>query len=263
MGEVIGKVEVERRGHVLLMGLDRPAKANAFDVAMLTALADAYTELGRDPELRVGLLYSKAKLFTGGIDLPQLGPKMADGTLNGLYDGRIDPTGMATPRVEKPVVFAVKGTCLTIGIEIILAGDICIAAEDATFAQIEPARGIMATGGASVRMQSAFGWGNAMRWLLTGDSFDAREAHRIGLVQEVVPVGQEFDRALAIAERIAAQAPLAVQAQLKSSIIARRESEAAAIARTGEMAAPLLRSEDARRGLEAFLSRQPATFVGR
>ena len=81
----------------------------------------------------------------------------------------------------KPLVVAVNGKCLTVGIELILAADICIAAEDATFAQIEIKRGIFPFGGATLRFPERAGWGNAMRWLLTGDEFDAKEAFRIGL----------------------------------------------------------------------------------
>jgi enoyl-CoA hydratase/carnithine racemase len=102
-----------------------------------------------------------------------------------------------------------------------------------------------------------------MRWILTGDSFDAAEAYRIGLVQEVVPDGSQFERGLALAERIAAQAPLAVRAALSSARTAVREGDAVAAAELQPALTRLARTDDARIGMESFLSRRPATFLGR
>jgi enoyl-CoA hydratase/carnithine racemase len=102
-----------------------------------------------------------------------------------------------------------------------------------------------------------------MRWILTGETFDAAEAYRIGLVQEVVPHGQQFERALAIAERIAAQAPLAVQATLANAKRAIRDGDAAAESELQPALARLAATEDARIGMEAFLRRTEAEFVGR
>ena len=156
-----------------------------------------------------------------------------------------------------------QGTCLTLGIELMLASEVAVAAESTRFGQIEVTRGILPFGGATLRFPRAVGWGNAMRWILTGDCFDAAEAHRIGLVQEVVPDGQQFDRALAIAERIAAQAPLAVQATLANAKRAIRDGDAAAETELQPALARLATTEDARIGMEAFLRRTEAEFVGR
>jgi enoyl-CoA hydratase len=157
----------------------------------------------------------------------------------------------------------VQGTCLTLGIELILASEITVSAASTRFGQIEVTRGILPFGGATLRFPRSVGWGNAMRWILTGELFDATEAYRIGLVQEVVPDGKQFDRALAIAERIAAQAPLAVQATLANAKRAVREGDAAAEAELQPALARLAGSEDAGIGMQAFLARTEATFVGR
>jgi enoyl-CoA hydratase len=125
------------------------------------------------------------------------------------------------------------------------------------------ARGILPFGGATIRFPRAAGWGDAMRWMLTGDEFDAAEAHRIGVVQEVVPDGTQLGRAVELARRIAAQAPLAVQATLASARLATREGEAAAEARLAGELVRLASSEDARTAMAAYLSKQPAEFVGR
>src|SRR5205085_10872137 len=135
------------------------------------------------------------------------GPRFASGTWE-VVDGGLDPLGLFGPRGRKPIIGAVQGTCFTIGIELLLATDLRIAAASAKFAQIEIKRGIYPGGGATLRFPRECGWGNAMRWLLTGDTFDAAEALRIGLVQEVVEHGKQLARALELADVIAAQAPL-------------------------------------------------------
>ena len=256
-----GQIRLERRGHVLLMGLDRVAKRNAVDLAMWDALCRAYGELDRDDELRVGVLHALGDHFTGGIDLPQWAPMFAKGRF-AMPEGGIDPFGL-TSRVRKPIVTAIQGICFTIGIELLLATDVRVAARSARFAQIEIKRGIYPLGGATLRFPREVGWANAMRWLLTGDEFDAAEAHRIGLVQEVTDHGAELARAVAIAEVIAAQAPLGVYATLASSRYALPEAEATAAARMFSDVAPLVASEDMQEGLRAFLERRPGRFRGR
>lgn len=212
MDTVVPRVTVRREGAVLLIGLNRADKRNAADHRMLAELAAAYGQLHTDPDLRCGLLYAEGDHFTAGLDLADLGPRIAGGSLDFVPPGGIDPWQVGGERLAKPMVMAVQGTCLTLGIELILASDVTVAADSSVFGQIEVTRGILPFGGATIRMPRAVGWGNAMRWILTGDRFDAAEAHRIGLVQEVVPHGSQFERGLVIAQRIAAQAPLAVQA---------------------------------------------------
>lgn len=256
------RTTTERRGHVFLIGFNRPEKRNAADFALLQQLALAYGELERDPELRVGLVHAVGDHFTAGLDLADVGPRLGPNGIDIVPAGGLNPWQVDGRALSKPVVMAVQGTCLTLGIELMLASDISVAAESAMFGQIEVARGILPFGGATIRFPRTVGWGNAMRWILTGDMFDAREAHRLGLVQEIVPDGTQFDRALELAERIAAQAPLAVQATLANARKAIREGDAAAEADLQPMLARLATTEDARIGMEAFLSRQPATFVG-
>ena len=184
------KIVTEKRGHVLLIGFNRADKYNGFDLEMFMQLADAYGQLEADPELRVGLVYAKGKHFTAGLDLPQWGDAFSSGRWLDYAAHQRDPVGLdPQQRVSKPLVMAIQGICFTIGIEIALAGDIRVCADDARFGQIEVKRGIYAVCGATVRMVQEFGWANAQRYLLTGDEFNAAEAHRIGLVQEVAPAG--------------------------------------------------------------------------
>lgn len=257
------RILTERRGHVLLIGLNRPDKRNAADFELLTALAGAYGELERDPDLRAGLVHAVGDHFTAGLDLADVGPRIGADGLSFVSGTGVDPWGVSGTQRTKPVIVAVQGTCLTLGIELILASDVAVAARSTRFGQIEVARGILPFGGATIRFPRASGWGNAMRYILTGDMFGADEAYRMGLVQEVVDDGKQFEAALAIAERIAAQAPLAVQATLANAFTAVREGDAAAEAQLQPTLVRLAGSEDARIGMQAFLTRTPAEFVGR
>ena len=257
------RITVERDGHVLLIGLNRPEKRNAPDLRLLQELSLAYGELERDPELRAGFVFAHGDHFTGGLDLADVGPRIGADGLDITADGGIDPWQVSGEWITKPVVVAVQGPCLTLGIELVLSADIAVAAASTTFGQIEVARGILPFGGATTRFPRAVGWGNAMRWILTGDSFDAAEALRIGLVQEVVPHGDQYARGLELARRVAAQAPLAVQATLANARLAIRDSDRAAEAALQPELVRLAASEDAAIGMRAFVSRQTAEFVGR
>ncbi|HEU4807461.1 MAG TPA: crotonase/enoyl-CoA hydratase family protein [Homoserinimonas sp.] len=256
------RITVERDGHLLLIGFNRPEKRNAADFQLLQELALAYGELERDPELRAGLVFAHGDHFTGGLDLADVAPRIGVDGLAIVPAGGIDPWQVSGAARTKPVVIAVQGTCLTLGIELILASDIAIAAAGTTFGQVEVARGILPFGGATLRFPKAVGWGNAMRWMLTGDTFDAAEAHRIGLVQEVVADGSHYDRGLELARRVAAQAPMAVQATLANARQAITDQRGAAAALQPELVR-LAHSEDARIGMESFATRTPARFLGR
>ena len=261
--EITPRITVERSGHVLLIGFNRPDKRNAADFALLQELALAYGELERDPDLRAGFVFAHGDHFTGGLDLADVAPRIGVEGLRTVPAGGLDPWQVSGHQLSKPVVMAVQGTCLTLGIELMLASDIAIAAASTRFGQIEVARGILPFGGATIRFPRAVGWGNAMRWILTGDLFDSAEAYRIGLVQEVVPDGTQYDRGLELAQRIAAQAPLAVQAALANARLALRDGDASAAAALQPELVRLMQSEDAAIGMSAFITRTTAEFVGR
>ena len=163
------KITVETKGHVLLMGLNRPDKMNAFDVEMYLELAAAFGELDRERELRCGLLFAHGKHFTAGLELPKWAPFFSEAKFPDLPAGACDPFGLdESRRVGKPMVMAAQGICYTIGLELMLAMDIRVASSDTRFGQIEVRRGIYPVGGATVRLHQEIGWGNAMRYLLDG-----------------------------------------------------------------------------------------------
>jgi enoyl-CoA hydratase len=256
-------VTLERDGHVLLIGLNRPHKRNAFTQVMLADLARAYGLLESDPSVRVGVLFAHGDHFTGGLDLVDVGPSVASGNLPLPDDGR-DPWRLDGAWTT-PLIAVAHGWCMTLGIELLLAADVRIAARGTRFAQLEVQRGIYPFGGATLRMPREAGWGNAMRWLLTGDEFDAGEAHRIGLVQEVADdAAAGLARAREIAQTIAERAaPLGVRATLASAQLARDQGEAAAIERLRPDVAALFATADAAEGVQSFIERRQAQFQGR
>lgn len=257
------KVVVEQRGHVLLIGINRPDKRNAFDLELIDQFGAAYERLGTDPDVRVGVVHAMGDHFSAGLDLAEVGGKVAQvGPAALAGDYTFDPFGMWAPPVPKPVVMAVQGIAFTLSIELALASDIVIAADDVRFRQLEIGRGIIPFGGATLRAAAQLGWGNAMRFLLTAEEFGADEAYRIGLVQEVVKPGEQFDRALAIAETIAAQAPLGVQETLANARIARDRGEDVAREHLKEVLPRIMASQDAAEGVRSFLERREARFTG-
>jgi enoyl-CoA hydratase len=256
-----GRITTERHDRIFAIGIDRPKKLNGFSPKMLVELAEAMTAFERDKEAWVGLLFAHGANFTAGLELDKVAPYMRErGSVFPV--GSVDPLSLRPPLRTKPLVCAVQGICFTLGIELMLAADIVVAADDCRFAQIEVKRGIMPTGGATVRMVERAGWGNAQRYLLTGDEFGSQEAFRLGLVQEVVPAGRQYERSLAIAQRIAEQAPLAVRASLASSRIAVDIGPHAAIREFTAEQAKLMATADAAEGIRSFVERRTARFTG-
>jgi enoyl-CoA hydratase len=254
-----GSISTEVREHILLIGLNRPEKYNGYTPTMARQLVAALTQLDEDADLRVGVIFGHGDHFTAGLDLPKWTARMEQEE-SGDSD-KIDVVGLGRA-CRKPIVTAVHGITFTLGIELALAGDIVVAADNSRFSQLEPRRGIHATGGATIRFVERGGWGNAMYHLLTSDEFDAEEAKRVGLVQEIVPAGRQLDRSIEIAESIAACAPLAVQATKASSRRFVEEGFDAAVAAFGPTQRELLLSEDAKEGVQSFVERRAAQFKG-
>ena len=255
-------VTTERRGRVMLIGLNRADKLNSFNLAMLRELSEAYTAYEADADARCAVLFGHGANFTSGLDLAEVGPAVASGK-HLFPEGGVDPLDLMPPRRTKPIVCAVQGWCLTIGMELLLASDIRISGPDTRFSQMEINRGIMPFGGATLRLPQLAGWGNAMLHLLTGDRFDAAEALRIGLVQRVVDSGQQQSAAIEIAETVAKRAPLGVRKTIESSRLAIEQGRAAALAVLMDQARELMASDDAREGMMSFIERRDAEFTGK
>ena len=259
-----GSVDFTVQGAVLMISINRPAKRNGFTPKMFRELGEAYTRLDADAALRVGVLHAVGAHFTAGLDLPSIAPLMRRGE-KAVPLGLVDPLDLGMPgyqRRTKPMVVAVKGITYTLGIELMLAADIVVAADDCRFSQLEVKRGIMATGGATLRMAERAGLGNAMLHLLTGDEFGSAEALRLNFVQRVVPAGQELVEAVKIATAIAAQAPLAVVATRLNVLKAVEHGPLVAMHDFMDVQQRLSNSEDASEGVASFVEKRDARFTG-
>jgi len=255
-----GRVRSERHGRILKIVVDNPAKRNAFVPEMMAQLSAAMTELDRDPELWVGVLCAEGDNFTAGLDMPKFFGSGA--TPSQIPDDHIDPFGMRN-QCRKPLVTAVQGICFTVGIEMALAGDIVVAAEGTRFCQMEGKRGIAPLGGAHFRYITRAGWGNAMYHLMLCDEFGPEEAYRIGLVQEVVPAGRQIERAMEIAQIIAANAPIGIQVTKEAGRRFTEAGERAAIDAVPAIRERVMGTADAAEGIRSFVERRPAVFQGR
>jgi crotonobetainyl-CoA hydratase len=199
----------ERRGHVFVLTLNRPEKRNALNSAMWAEIADAIEAFDADDDARVLVMTNNGPCFCAGSDLKEI----AAGTLHAPAGHEMD--GFATicgHYCEKPVIVAVEGMCMGGGTEIVMAADLAVASSDATFGLPEVKRGLMASGGGSfLRLGRAFPTKFAMEMVLTGDAVDAQTALSWGMINHVAEPGHALDKALELAERIAANAPIAVR----------------------------------------------------
>jgi enoyl-CoA hydratase len=253
---------VEQRGHVLVVGLNRPEKRNAFNLELIEALGAAYGRIENDPEIWVGVVHAHGDHFTGGLDLADVAGKFGDFDEVVPEDG-LDPWRNDGTRWTTPVIVASQGLCYTAGIELMLAADIRLAADDSRFLQFEVQRGIFPFGGAMTRFVKEAGWGNAMRWILTGEEFGADEALRIGLAQEVTTPDKLLERALEIADSIATKAaPLAVQGALRTAHRAVDEGHDTSVGEYLTEIHALFGTADAREGVQSFVERRQAEFKG-
>src|SRR5215204_6798340 len=246
--------------HILVLTVDRVAKRNAFTPKMMNELAAALTRLDDDGGLWVGVLTFAGPHTTAGLEMPLFfGPDAAP-----VDDAAaaVDPFGL-NRRLGKPLVTVVQGITFTVGIEIELAGDIVVAASDTRLWQLEPKRGLAPLGGASVRYVERAGWGNAMYHLLRADEFDAAEAYRIGLVQEVVEPGSQRDRALELARELLRCSPSALVHTIANARLALEDSPDAAAATIPAMAAAVQATDDFREGIASFIERREARFTGK
>lgn len=260
MSELQGRVSREVRGHLFLIGLDRVNKRNAFDSHMIQDLSLALTEYEDQAELRCAVIFAHGDHFTAGLDLVELQPKLSTGVFD-FPETQINPWGTTSRQRKKPVVVAVQGFCFTAGIELMLNADVVVAHKNTQFAQMEVQRGILPFGGATVRFVQAAGWNKAMRYLLTGDSFEAQTAYDMNLVTELTEQSS-FERALELAQAIAQAAPLAVQATLASAQQAVTQGADAAFKQLNQHLQPLLHTHDVQEGVLAMLERRSAHFKG-
>lgn len=259
-------VLVRKEGHVATVVLNRPEARNAFGPEMLVRLADAWADVDKDPEIRVAILTGAGGHFCAGSDLKA----MANGWATGEWAERFktDPdihwrALLRHERLKKPLVAAVEGTAVAGGTEILQGTDIRIAGQSAKLGVAEARWGLFPLGGSTVRLRRQIPYTLAMDLLLTGRHITAEEALRIGLVGRVVPDGQALAEAKIVAEQIAANGPLAVQAIKRSVIETEGLPEKEALAKELEIGWPILSTEDAKEGPRAFAEKRKPVFKGK
>lgn len=250
------EVLLERRGRILVITINRPEARNAVDAAVSHGLAAAVDELDADPDLSVGVLTGAGGTFCAGMDL-----KAFVAGENIAVPGKGLGFTEAPPR--KPIIAAVEGFALAGGTELVLATDLVVAATDAKFGIPEVKRGLVAAGGGLLRLPTRIPYQKAMELALTGDAFTAEEAHGYGFVNVLTEPGGALAGALALAERITANGPLAVAAT--KEVIAKAADWRAdeAFDRQREIVGPVFVSEDAREGATAFAQKRPPVWKGR
>jgi enoyl-CoA hydratase len=256
-------IQVSREGHILLVRINRPEKYNALSIAMFHDLGRALARLNRERELRVAVIHAEGRHFTAGVELDLWAPILGSGKPIPIPPDAIDPYGLTGERHAKPLIIAVQGFCFTWGVELLLNTEVRVAAHDTVFQLLEVQRGLFPCCGATLRLHREIGWGNAHRLMLTGERWSAEDAYRWGMIQDVVEPGEQLAKALEYARKIADCAPLGVQALLKSTHDAERDTRNTAVQQMFRDLMPVMKSQDAAEGIQSFLERRKAVFKGR
>ncbi len=255
-------IRYEKSAHVGRIVIDRPEKRNAFNVGMFRELGDALASTEKDEDVRCVLVSAAGDDFTTGLDFGEVAPAWASGE-RPFTEEQVDPWEVMGIQRKKPLVVAVHGRCFTLGTELALAADVTVAGPDTRFSLREVRYGIFPAGGGTFRFIRAAGWGNAMRYVLTGDDFGADEALRLHVVQEVSKPGEHLAQATAIAEKIAGNAPLAVRAALRSARLGQAEGWRAEAESVPDSILELLQTSDAQEAISAFIEKRTPVFQGR
>lgn len=248
-------VLVEQRDRILIITINRPKAKNAVNAAVSRGLADAMDRLDNEDGLSVGILTGAGGSFCAGMDLKAF----ARGE-NVIVEGR--GMGFTERPPAKPLIAAVEGFALAGGTELALATDLIVASKDSAFGIPETKRGLVAGGGGLLRLPQRIPYAIAMELALTGDNLPAERAHELGLVSVLAEPGGALDAAIALAEKITANGPLAVAATKKIIVESRGWSPEEMWRKQTEILAPVFMSKDAREGAVAFAEKRPPKWTG-
>ncbi|MET7768039.1 crotonase/enoyl-CoA hydratase family protein [Nocardia sp. NPDC005366] len=254
---------VEKRDHVLIVTLNRPEARNALSGEMLAIMRDAWDQVDSDPDIRVAILTGAGGAFCSGADLKAMTTSHpGDAFKGGGWDlSKIDAL-LKGRRLTKPLIAAVEGAAIAGGTEILQGTDIRVAGESAKFGVSEARWGLFPLGGSAVRLVRQIPYTIAAEILLTGRHLSAAEAKEIGLIGHVVPDGTALDKALEIADQIAANGPIAVQAILRTIRDTEGMHEEEAFKIDAELGAAVFKSADAKEGPKAFAEKRKPNFSG-
>ncbi|HMJ04153.1 MAG TPA: crotonase/enoyl-CoA hydratase family protein [Conexibacter sp.] len=250
-------VLTDERDGVLLVTLNRPDQRNAIDAAVARGIADALDRLDAEPELRVGVLTGAGKGFCAGMDLKAFVRGERPSTPERGFAGIVERPP------DKPLIAAIEGFAVAGGLEVALACDLVVAARGAKLGIPEVKRGLVAAAGALLRLPRRIPYAIAMELALTGDPIDAERAAELGLVNRLAEPGEALAVALELAQRIVANAPLALAASKRVLVEAPGWSEGERWARQAEIVGPVRASEDAREGARAFAEKRSPVWHAR
>lgn len=255
---------VEQVGHTLVVTMNRPEKRNALSGEMLALMEEAWDRVNSDDSIRVVILTGSGGAFCAGADLTAMSQSSpSDKFESGEFDPSVIKSLLKGFRLTKPLIAAVEGPAIAGGTEILQATDIRIAGESARFGVSEPKWGLYPLGGSAVRLPRQLPYTVAADLLLTGRHVKAPEAKEIGLIGHVVPDGEALAKAHEIADLIAANGPLAVQAVLRTIRDSEGKHEDDCWADDAKVGAAVFASEDAKEGPRAFAEKRAPRFRGR
>ena len=249
-------VELERRGPIALVTLNRPEARNAISPEVSRTMATVLDDVEADSGLRAVVLTGRGEVFSAGADLKVV----AQGNANDIARGKGGFAGIVTRDFPKPIIAAVNGAALAGGFEIVLSCDLVVAAESARFGIPEVKRGLMAAAGGLIRLPKRVPLAIALELAMTGDPVDAQRALQLGLVNRVVPSTRVVDEAIALAERIGENSPIAVRNSRRLVREAAELSEDEGWKRTIELMMPVFESGDAIEGATAFAEKRPPVW---
>jgi enoyl-CoA hydratase len=255
---------VERQGHTMIVTMNRPEAKNALSSAMLVGMADAWVAADEDDDVRSIVLTGAGGDFCTGMDLKAFGGGGGDNPYADRMAADPDLHWKALLRhyqPRKPLIAAVEGYAVAGGTEILQGTDIRVAGEGAKFGVFEARRGLFPLGGSTVRLRRQIPFTVAMDLLLTARQLTAAEAFEIGLIGRVVADGQALSEALAVADVINGNGPLAVEAIKRSVRETEGMSEVDGLARELEHGWPIIATNDAKEGARAFAEKRPANFT--
>jgi enoyl-CoA hydratase len=250
---------VNREGNIGIVQLNRPKVFNALSSGVMKELVNAFEELDRDQEIRVIILTGSDLAFAAGADLGE----MSQHTPVDLILSRRFELWDRIRKVSKPIIAAVSGYCLGGGNELAMNCDIIIASETATFGQPEVNVGIMPGAGGTQRLTRVVGKYKAMEMILTGKSISAEEAHRVGLVNRIVPAESLMEEAKKLAAEIASKPPISIRAAKEAVLRAQDTTLEVGLEFERKAFYMLFATEDAKEGMRAFLEKRKPVFKGK
>jgi enoyl-CoA hydratase len=258
------KVTVERRGQIVLIGINRPYIQNRIDPETYEKLAEAYYQYDHDLWLRAAILFGHGENFSRGIDVDGFKSLAGTGKPWIASTGAIDPLAKRAPHLTKPLIVVTHGDTWNMAHELFLVADIRIASADTRFGQDENTHGRFPGGGSTIRFPREVGWGNAMRYMLTGDHWSAEEAYRMGEVQKVAPDANEaLETGIRIANKIADCGPLGIKTTLASAHLAIDHTEGEALSKLGAQFGALFHTQDFAEGRKAEAEGRKPVYQGR